>query len=77
MADFIMPTTNVYVLREILRFQCTGSQLLTVLNALGLINPANMALSDLFIHLGMIGASLALHLLLFPRNNFLTGSGKD
>lgn len=72
LADFIVPTINFYVLREILRFQRIGYQLLTVLTALGLIYPANRVLPDLIIHLGIIAASLVLHLQLFPRNELLT-----
>ena len=76
LADFIVPTINFYVLREILRFQRTGYQLLTVLTALALIYPANRVLPDLILHLGIIGASLVLHLQLFPRSELLTDSGK-
>lgn len=74
--DFIVPTINFYVLRDILRFQRTGYQLLTVLTALALVYPANRVLPDLIIHLAMIGTAIFLHLRLFPRNELLRDSGK-
>jgi hypothetical protein len=77
LADFIVPTINFYVLREILRFQRIGYQLLSVLTTLALIYPANRVLPDLIIHLGIIGASLALHRQLFPRSELLTDSSKE
>jgi hypothetical protein len=76
LADFIVPTINFYVLREILRFQRTGYQLLTVLTALALVYPANRILPDLFIHLATIAAAIALHLRLFPKNELLTAPPK-
>jgi hypothetical protein len=72
LADFIVPTINFYVLREILRFQRTGYQLLTVLTALALLYPANRVLPDLFIHLGMIGAAIVLHLHLCPKSEMMS-----
>jgi hypothetical protein len=74
--DFIVPTINFYVLREILRFQRTGYQLLTVLTALALVYPVNRVLPDLLIHLGMIGAAIFLILHLFPRNELLPDTRK-
>ena len=76
LADFIVPTINFYVLREILRFQRPGYQLLTVLTVLALVYPVNRVPPDLFIHLGMIGAAIFLILKLFPRNEHLTDPSK-
>ncbi|MFZ5797469.1 MAG: hypothetical protein ACYCYR_00675 [Desulfobulbaceae bacterium] len=71
LADFIVPTINFYILREILRFHRMGYQLLVLLTALGLVYEANRVMPDLFIHLAMIGIAIALHLRLFPKNDLL------
>lgn len=75
LADFIVPTINFYVLREILRFHRIGYQLLTVLTVLALVYPANRVLPDLLVHLAMIATAIVLHLRLFPKNELLTATG--
>ncbi len=71
LADFIVPTINFYVLREILLFQRTGYQFLTVLTALGLFYPENRVMPLIFINLGMICLAIFLYLRLFPREEIL------
>jgi len=65
--DFIVPTINFYVLREILQFQRAGYQFLTILTALALVYPQNRQLPDLLINIGMIALSLFLYFRMFPR----------
>lgn len=75
-ADFIVPTINFYVLREILRFHRSGYRLLALLTGLGLFYPENRILPDLLIHLAMIGAALFLHQRLFPAGEMLVTPNK-
>jgi hypothetical protein len=76
MADFIVPTINFYVLREIMRFHRTGYLMLAVLTALGLVYPANRMLPDLLVHLGLVGGAVFLLLKLFPRRERLGASAQ-
>ena len=69
--DFIVPTINFYVLREILRFQRKGYQFLVILTTLSFYYEVNRALPDLFINLGMIALAAFLYLRLFPKNELL------
>jgi hypothetical protein len=69
--DFIVPTINFYILREILRFHRTGYQFLAVLTGLALLYPENRVLPDLFINLGMIALAVFLYLRLFPKDELL------
>ena len=72
LADFIVPTINFYILREIFLFHRTGYQFLVILTGLALIvYPANRAMPDLFVNLGMIGLGVFLYLKLFPKNEIL------
>ena len=73
LAEFIVPTINFYILREIFQFHRTGYQFLAILTGLSLlIYPANRIMPDLFINLGMIILSVFLYLNLFPKNEILT-----
>ena len=72
LADFIVPTINFYILREIFLFHRTGYQFLTILTGLALIvYPENRAMPDLFFNLGMMGLGVFLYLKLFPKNEIL------
>jgi hypothetical protein len=68
LADFIVPTINFYILREIFLFHRTGYQFLTVLTILALFYPENRIMPDLLINLCMIALSVFLYLNLFPKN---------
>lgn len=72
LADFIVPTINFYILRELFQFHRTGYQFLTVLTALALIvYPENRMMPDLMINLCMIALGVFLYLKLFPKNEVL------
>lgn len=68
LADFIVPTINFYVLREILLLQRTGYMFLTVLTGLALLYPENRTMPLLFVNIGMICLSVFLYMKLFPKN---------
>ncbi|MDW7772360.1 MAG: hypothetical protein SCH71_05645 [Desulfobulbaceae bacterium] len=70
--DFIVPTINFYVLREILLFQRTGYQFLAILTGLALIYPENRIMPDLLINLGMIALALFLYFRIFPKQEVIT-----
>jgi len=77
LAEFIVPTVNFYILRELLQFHRNGYQFLVVLTALALIiYPANRVIPDIFINLGMIALAAFLYLKLFPREEVLKHRGK-
>ncbi len=72
LAEFIVPTVNFYILREIFLFHRTGYQFLTILTGLSLvIYPANRAIPDLFINLGMMVLGAFLYLRMFPKDEIL------
>lgn len=65
--DFIVPTINFYVLREILLFQRTGYQFLAILTGLALLYQQNRAFPDFLINIGMIALAVFLFFKMFPR----------
>ncbi|HHO48311.1 MAG TPA: hypothetical protein ENN06_07650 [Desulfobacteraceae bacterium] len=67
-ADFIVPTINFYVLREIFRFHRTGYLFLTLLTCLSFLYRENRVLPDLGINIGMVVAAMYLYIRLFPKN---------
>jgi len=69
--DFIVPTINFYVLREILLFHRTGYQFLAILTGLALLYQQNRVLPDLLINLGMIALAVFLYFRMFPREEML------
>lgn len=71
LADFIVPTINFYILREILLFQRTGYLFLTVLTCLALLYAQNWVLPDLIINIAMIGLAVFFYFRLFPKNELL------
>jgi len=72
LAEFIVPTINFYILREIFQFHRTGYQFLAILTGLSLlIYPANRIMPDIFINLGMIILAIFLYIKLFPKNELL------
>lgn len=72
LAEFIVPTVNFYIIKELLQFHRNGYQFLVVLTALALIiHPANRLIPDIFINLGMIALGAFLYLKLFPREEIL------
>jgi len=70
--DFIVPTINFYVLREILLFQRTGYQFLAVLTGLALFHTENRMFPDLLINLGMIALAAFLYYRMFPKDEILS-----
>lgn len=68
LADFIVPTINFYVLREIFLFHRTGYMFLAVLTGLSLLYPENRGMPDLLINIGMIAMAVFLYSRLFPKN---------
>lgn len=72
LADFIVPTINFYILREIFLFHRTGYQFLVVVTTLSFFYQENRAIPELFINLGMIGLAAYLYLKLFPRSERIT-----
>jgi len=77
LADFIVPTINFYVLREILLFQRTGYMFLTVLTGLALLYPENRTMPLLFVNIGMICLAVFLYVKLFPKNEILERRSKS
>lgn len=77
LADFIVPTINFYLLREVLRFHRNGYLFLAVLTGLGLVYPFNRILPDLLFHLAIIGTAIYLHQHLFPKTEILRDSGRS
>ena len=72
LADFIVPTVNFYILREIFLFHRTGYQFLVILTTISLIiYPDNRVFPDILINLAMIGLGSFLYLKIFPRNEIL------
>lgn len=72
LADFIVPTINFYILREIFLFHRTGYQFLTMLTGLSLIiYSENRMMPDLLINMSMIGLGIFLYLKLFPKSEVL------
>lgn len=76
LADFIVPTINFYILREIFLFHRTGYQFLTVLTILALFYPENRIMPDLLINICMIALAVFLYLNLFPKNELFKLPGK-
>jgi len=71
--DFIVPTINFYILRELLLFQRTGYQFLAILTGLALIiYQENRVLPDLPINICMIGLAVFLYYRMFPKEELLT-----
>ncbi|GAB4333521.1 MAG: hypothetical protein Kow0089_02270 [Desulfobulbaceae bacterium] len=66
LADFIVPTINFYILREIFLFHRTGYQFLAILTTLSLFYAQNRSFPDLPVNLVMIGLASFLYLKLFP-----------
>lgn len=77
LADFIVPTINFYVLREILLFHRTGYQFLAILTGLSLMYSENRAMPLLFVNIGMICLAVFLYLQLFPKKELLTARKKS
>ena len=71
LADFIVPTINFYILRELFLFHRTGYQFLTVLTCLSLFYAENRAMPDIIINLSMIGTAIFLYMKLFPKNELI------
>lgn len=68
LADFIVPTINFYVLREIFLFHRTGYMFLAVLTGLSLLYPENRDMPDLVVNIGMMAMAIFLYSRLFPKN---------
>lgn len=77
LADFIVPTINFYVLREILLFQRNGYIFLAVLTGLGLLYPENRTMPLLFVNIGMICLAGFLYVKLFPKSEILGKQSKS
>jgi len=72
LAEFIVPTVNFYILREIFLFHRTGYQFLTVLTTLSLIiYSTNREMPDLLINLSLIALGIFLYLKLFPKSEVI------
>lgn len=71
LADFIVPTINFYILRELFLFHRTGYQFLIILTSLSLFYSSNRVMPDLFVNIGMIALGAFLYLKLFPKNEIL------
>lgn len=71
LADFIVPTINFYVLREIFLFHRTGYMFLTVLTGLSLLYQENRVMPNLVINIGMMAVAIFLYIRLFPKNERL------
>lgn len=76
LADFIVPTINFYILREIFLFHRTGYQFLIVLTTLSFFYEQNRAVPDIFINIAMIGTAAFLYFKLFPKNELIKTSEK-
>lgn len=68
LADFIVPTINFYVLREIFLFHRTGYMFLAVLTGLSLLYQENRGMPDILVYVGMIVLAVFLYSRLFPKN---------
>jgi len=71
LADFIVPTINFYILRELLRFHRTGYQFLIILTGLSLVHAANRVMPDLLINICMIALAAYLYINLFPKSELI------
>jgi len=72
LAEFIVPTINFYILREVFQFHRTGYQFLAILTGLSLIiYGQNRMMPDLIINIAMIAMAVFLYLNLFPKNELL------
>jgi hypothetical protein len=71
-ADFIVPTINFYVLREIFLFHRTGYMFLTVLTGLSFLYQDNRIMPNLVINIGMMATAIYLYIRLFPKNERLS-----
>lgn len=69
--DFIVPSINFYLLREILLFQRTGYQFLAILTTLGFLHQNNRGMPDLLINIGMIILAIFLYTRMFPKDELL------
>ena len=76
LADFIVPTINFYILRELFLFHRTGYQFLFILTGLSLFYAENRMIPDLLINLGMMGLGAFLYLKLFPKNELIKSPSK-
>lgn len=77
LADFIVPTINFYILREIFLFHRTGYTFLTILTLLSLlIYGENRLMPDLLINITMITLAVFLYFNLFPKKELLTFPSK-
>lgn len=76
LADFIVPTINFYILREIFLFHRTGYQFLIILTGLSLFYAQNRIMPDLLINIGMIALAAYLYLKLFPKEELIKRSTK-
>lgn len=70
--DFVVPTINFYILREVLLFQRTGYQFLAILTGLALVYPQNRIMPDLLINIGMIALAVFLYFRMFPQKEIIT-----
>lgn len=71
LADFIVPTINFYILREIFLFHRTGYQFLVVLTILSLFYEQNRVVPDIFINMGLIAVAAFLYIKLFPKDELI------
>ncbi len=69
--ELVVPTINLYLLKEILRFHKIGYQLLAALATLSLFHSQNRDFPELYLHIVMIGLSLFLFLNMFPKTKIL------
>ena len=74
--DFIVPTINFYILREILLFHRSGYIFLVVLTSLSFVYPENRMVPDLIVNLLMIGLSAFLYLRMFPKDEVIDPGGR-
>ncbi|MCB2183177.1 MAG: hypothetical protein KQH63_14185 [Desulfobulbaceae bacterium] len=73
----VVPTINIYVLREILKFHKTGYKFLFILSILSLVQPENHHIQELFILTVMIVLSGFLHQKMFPAKDAINANGKS
>lgn len=62
----VVPTINLYILREIMRFRRLGYQFLCILSTLSLLNAENRAMPEIILIPAMIVLSGFLYWRLFP-----------
>lgn len=67
LVSLVVPTINLYLLREILRFRRIGYQFLFVLSLLSLLHPENHFLPEAVMQLTLSLLSGFLYLKIFPR----------